>query len=212
MTLYESRWINESVLVCAVSVTACRERGKHAPLQQVRGPVTCPLNLAELKPLLSHWAPTLPTTRTRQITVVLFLFAGSDQRSPASSWHSLTEAVLERQRTHKSFYGGLWDATKHFLKCSHWGYHSRSPLILDLVLFGFQPVWNVALCPRDKCAMCVIWRGSCGRCPVGKRLGGLICNWSPFSERNGLGMKTKHGYNLGNIYYPSSQSHCLHFR
>ncbi len=33
-----------------------------------------------------------------------------------------------------------------------------------------------------------------------------------FPERNGLGMKTKHGYNLGNIYYPSSQSHRLHFR
>lgn len=190
-----------------VSVTACRERGKHAPLQQVRGPVTYPLNLAELKLLLSRRAPTLPTTRTRQITVVLSLFAGSHQRSPASAWHNRsTSGTLE------SFYGGLWDATKHLLKYSHWGYHYRSPLVRDIVLFGFQPVWNVALCPRDKCAMCVIWRGSCGRCPVGKRLGGLICNWSPFSERNGLGMKTKHGYNLGNIYYPSSQSHCLHFR
>lgn len=100
-----------------VSVTACRERGKHAPLQQVRGPVTCPLNLAELKLLLSRRAPTLPTTR--HIKSQLYSLFSQGQINGVQRLRGITEAVLERQRTPKSFYGGLWDATKHFLKCSH---------------------------------------------------------------------------------------------
>jgi len=73
-----------------VSVTARRERGKHAPLQQVRGPVTYPLNLVKTR------AELRPCPLRGHVKSQLYSFFSQGHINGVQRLRGITDALLER--------------------------------------------------------------------------------------------------------------------